>query len=98
MNEFNLNPIPHNTIRKVTNDRNPKRENKQEQENKKEKKPSEPDAFESQDKQVELDAKVAGLETEVSKDTFSVGEEPPKPGYTVDWVRMNNLKHSRNEP
>ncbi len=94
MNEFNLNPIPHNTIRKVTNDRNPKREQKQEQEKKNEKNTLETDAFESQDKLAEPEP--TNTEKEVSTDTFSVGEEPPKPGYTMDWVKMNNLKNTRN--
>lgn len=95
MNEFNLNPIPHNPITKVTNDRNPKREQKQEQEKKKK---QGADTFNGQDKLVEQDLKITDTETEVSKDTFSVGGEAPKAGYTVDWVKMNNMKHSRNEP
>ncbi len=97
MGDFNLNPIPHNPISKATNDRNPKREQKKEEDKKKENKPAESDAFASQDKLAETDSKIASAETEVSKDTFSVGEEPPRPGYTVDWVKINNLKHDKNQ-
>jgi|GEM_PF-2693139 len=89
MNEFNLNPIPHNPITKVTNDRNPKREQKKEEEKKK--KQEEKDSFSSQVPQ-ELELKT---EAEPSSDSFSVGDDTPKPGYTMDWVKINNLKHSK---
>ncbi len=94
MNEFNLNPIPHNPISKVTNDRNPKREQKKEEEKKKDK--DNKDSFASQvEAQEEQQKKVEG---EVGTDSFSVGSDTAKPGYTMDWVKINNLKNnSKNE-
>jgi plastocyanin len=93
MGDFNLNPIPHNPIAKVTNDRNPKREQKKEEDKKKEKDKAEKDSFAS----IEQLEEQKSSEPKISTDSFSVGEEPPKPGYTVDWVKMNNMKHDVNK-
>ncbi len=80
MGDFNLNPINPHLITGVANDRSKKERDKDEPSKKKKEEHSEPEH----------------KTTENSTDTFSVDNNPQKPGYSMDWVRINNLKKNMN--
>lgn len=94
MNEFNINPVNPHLVNRVSADRGQKqREQEAEQKKKKEKKLE----SEKTDNFSDNLEKTTEPSTSIEADSFSVGGEIPKPGYTMDWVRINNLKNSQSQ-